>query len=318
MFRRSLLFLFFAFLTLLSACVREPSQPLRVGTNIWPGYEPLYLAAELGYYKDTPIRLIQYPSSTEVMRAFQSGLLEVAALTVDEVLMVKDRGFDPQIVVVTDFSNGADVILGRSGTRTLHDLKGKKIGVESTALGAFFLTRALEKEGIPIDTITPVPLELSDHEEAFMKGKVDGLVTFPPVSSNLKDKGAVLLFDSSRIPGEIVDVLVVRKSEMEKHAECLEALRNGWFRAVEYLKSNPDDAAKKAAPREKFTPQQFLDSLKGIHIPDREEYSAMADGRDVSLRDSMERLNRMMVSKGLVRRLQNPVPFVPIDALKNR
>src|SRR5690606_40109661 len=31
----------------LSAC-NHPSQPLRVGTNLWPGYELLYLAREQG------------------------------------------------------------------------------------------------------------------------------------------------------------------------------------------------------------------------------------------------------------------------------
>ena len=33
-------------LLLLSACQSENQQLLRIGTNFWPGYEPLYLARQ--------------------------------------------------------------------------------------------------------------------------------------------------------------------------------------------------------------------------------------------------------------------------------
>ena len=109
------------------------AEPLAVGTNVWPGYEPLYLARNLGYYNDS-IRLVEYSSATEVLRAIRNKLIDVATLTLDEVLLLRQSGVDVRSVLVTDISNGGDVIVARPGIETLADLKGRKVGVESTAL----------------------------------------------------------------------------------------------------------------------------------------------------------------------------------------
>lgn len=59
--------------------------PLRIGTLVWPGYEPLYLARERGYLDPKSVRLVEYPSNSEVTRAFRNRAIEAAALTFDEV-----------------------------------------------------------------------------------------------------------------------------------------------------------------------------------------------------------------------------------------
>jgi NitT/TauT family transport system substrate-binding protein len=67
-------------IAILASCTKaEP--PLRVGTNVWPGFETLYLARSLGYYDRTPIRLVDYPSGTEEVRAYRNGEIEVAGLS---------------------------------------------------------------------------------------------------------------------------------------------------------------------------------------------------------------------------------------------
>jgi hypothetical protein len=38
-----------ALLAALFGCMREPEPALRIGTNVWIGSEPLYLARELGH-----------------------------------------------------------------------------------------------------------------------------------------------------------------------------------------------------------------------------------------------------------------------------
>ncbi|MFN5564811.1 MAG: nitrate ABC transporter, partial [Pseudanabaena sp.] len=48
----------------LTNCTPETNIPLRIGSNLWTGYETLYLARDLGYYNDKPIRLVDYPSGT--------------------------------------------------------------------------------------------------------------------------------------------------------------------------------------------------------------------------------------------------------------
>src|SRR6476646_10819826 len=73
---------------LLGNCAKE-QPPLRLGTVVWPGIEIFYLARDLGYYKNTPIRLVDYPSGSELIRAYRNGELEAATLTMDEVLLLE-------------------------------------------------------------------------------------------------------------------------------------------------------------------------------------------------------------------------------------
>jgi len=67
------------FLLLLSGCNHAPGTPMRLGTNVWPGYEPLYLAREFGYIDREDVQLVELNSATQVMRAFRNGALEAAA-----------------------------------------------------------------------------------------------------------------------------------------------------------------------------------------------------------------------------------------------
>ena len=194
----------------LNGCTREPPPVLRVGANIWPGYEPLYLARDLGYFRGAPIHAVEFTSATQVIRAYQNETIDAVCLTLDEALLLASEGADLRIVLVADFSNGADVIIGTPGTRAMKDLQGRRVGVEDTALGAFFLTRALQESGVQIGDVRVVPMQVQDHEQAFLKGDVDAVVTFEPVRGKLLARGAHILFDSSRLPGEIVDVVLVQ------------------------------------------------------------------------------------------------------------
>ncbi len=253
----------------LSGCF-GPKKALRIGANIWPGYEPMYLARSLGYYDGQPIQLVEFSSSTEVLRAYRNHLIDVAALTGDEALNAADGDSNNRIVFVCDFSNGADVILAKPKFRSVQDLKGRRVGVETTGLGAYMLSRALEQSGLSVADITIVYVPLSENEEAYTEGRVDAVVTFEPIRSRLLERGARKLFDSSMIPGEIVDVFITHRDLEESQNRALGSLVNGWLRALDYLKNNPDDAATRIAHRQGTTPQQSLEAFKGIIMADRE------------------------------------------------
>ena len=72
----------------LSGCKKSADVPVTIGTNIWLGYEPGYIAKDLNLYGVTDVTLRQLPSATEVLRAFRNESIDVAALTLDEALMI--------------------------------------------------------------------------------------------------------------------------------------------------------------------------------------------------------------------------------------
>ena len=95
----------------LTNCTPKTNTPLRIGSNLWTGYETLYLARDLGYYNDKPIRLVDYPSGTEEVRAYRNKEIEGAGLSIDQALVLAATQENIRIIAIMDVSNGGDVIL---------------------------------------------------------------------------------------------------------------------------------------------------------------------------------------------------------------
>ena len=216
----------------MGACRGATEPEVRVGTHIWPGYETLFLAREKGVFKDAAIRLLELPAASESIRAFENGSVDAALLTADEVLRLAERKLEPRIILVMDFSHGGDAILARPEIRDLRELKGRSVGVEANALGAYVLSRALDSVGMKPSELRIVSLLTAETEAAYRSGRVDAVVTFEPHRTRVMAAGAHVLFDSSQIPSEIADVMVVRKEFMEKAPKGLAQLVAGHFRAL--------------------------------------------------------------------------------------
>jgi NitT/TauT family transport system substrate-binding protein len=290
---------------LLSSCIAEPVSPLRVGYSVWPGYEGLYLAGDLGYYQKDTVRLIDYPSNSEIIRALRNHDLDFGTLTMYEALLLAETHAKIKVILVMDSSHGADVILGEANIKTLQDAKDKRIGVEAGALGAFVLTRAFEQSGLNLEGVKLVSLGVSEHEEAFNNRLVDAIVTYEPTRSKLLAKGANLLFDSTKLPGEILDVLVVQEDVIQQRPEAINKIISGYFKAWQYLEHNPQDAAKRIAPREGVTPQDFLESLKGLHILTLQENQQILNKTDITSQQRFQKVSDFMIQRQLLRSPKN-------------
>jgi NitT/TauT family transport system substrate-binding protein len=290
-----------ALLLPLSACVREPESALRIGTNVWIGGEPLYLARELGHLNPKAVQLVEYPSASEVLRAFRNQAIDGMVISLDELFGLAVDGLQPRIILVVDVSHGADAVVGRRGMRTMNDLKGKRVAVESGALGAFVLSRALALNGMHASDVKVVHLESNEQPSAFEKSQVDGAVTFDPYRAQLLRAGAGTLFDSTQIPGEIVDLVAVRASVLDNQPKAIRALLVGWFSAIDYLKRAPKDAARRMGLRQQTSGEQFLEALQGLHIPSREENLRMLGGAKPELAVTGRRLMALMLEAKLLR-----------------
>ena len=285
----------------LAGCMRPPEAALRIGTNVWIGSEPLYLARELGKLDSASVQLVEYPSASDVLRAYRNQALDGMVISLDELYVLAADGFKPRIIVVVDVSHGADVVVGRPGMRTMQDLKGKAVAVESSALGAFVLSRALAKADMQASDVNVVHLESNEQPNAYEKGLVDGAVTFDPFRSQFMRAGASTLFDSTQIPGEIVDVIAVDADMFEKKPKGIRALLSGWFAALDYMKSDPKDAARRMGIRQQTSGEEFLKAQAGLRIPTREENLKMLGGREPELAVTGRRLMTLMVEAKLLR-----------------
>lgn len=276
-------------------------QLLRVATNVWPGYELLYLAAAQGYFDETQVRLLGMPSATACLQALASGNAEAAALTLDEVLSARADRMPLTIVALLDFSRGADVVLAQPGIASLAALRGKRIGVEKSAVGAVMLDAALRKAGLSTDDVELVFASVDAHEEVFRERLVDALVTFQPVPNKL-GAGAVRLFDSAEIPGRVVDVLAVRQDVLASNPQSLRALVAGHFWALADWRRDPARAAPILARRLELDADEVPDAFVGIELPDVAVNREWLTGSPSRLHESAAALQQIMIEAELLPR----------------
>ena len=299
-----LLVVFSCFISLFSSsCTHENEAPtLKVGVIQWLGYEPFFLARTLGEYSLDTIKLVELQSSTDTLRLLREGVLDAGALTLDEVLGEIALGTELEVVLVVDISNGADVLLGRPHLKELADLKGKRVGVENNAVGAVLLNGALINAGMSASDITIVPLTADKHFSSYMSGSVDALVTFNPTSNKLMTLGAIKLFDSSKIPDQIIDVIAVRKDALLESKDNIKMLIEGYLSALSQLNESPKKATAIMAPRLGISGEEMLASYDGVLLADREKNRHLFSGMPPKLSIIVESLQNTLLDAKLLER----------------
>ena len=297
---------------LLVGCSEAHTPELRIGSNVWPGNEPLYLARENGYFDPQKIHLVEYSSASQVIQSFRNGLIDAAALTLDETLLLLERGEELTIVLVMDISDGGDVIIARKDIASMAELRGRHVAVENTALGAYVLERAMDIAKLDKNTVNIVELDVNEHEKAFLQGEVDALVTFEPVRSKLLAVGGHILFDSKQIPGEIVDVLVVKNDYLRRYPKSIQHLRQGWYLSLDAIKNQPRESAKILGQRMQLNIDDTLASYAGLILPDQNENQRLLFGQpDPPLLITARKLAQLMFNHKLLEKKLNPEVLLP-------
>ncbi|MDH5716276.1 MAG: ABC transporter substrate-binding protein [Spirochaetia bacterium] len=278
---------------------KDSLKTIRIGGTIWPGYEPLYMASSLNFFNSN-VRMIDFSSASEVLRSFENGNLEIAALTLDEVIYLHSKGYKPKIILIMDISNGADVVLAKPYIKKPSDLIGKKIGVEYTALGAYFFARFLQENNITPEKITLVPSEVDSHESIYLENKVDAVITFEPIKTKLLSKGAVNIFDSSNIPGEIIDVLVTREDIYENNKEEIQNVVNVWHTSLDYIKKDFSGATKFMNSRLKLSEDELKKTYKEIILADKKINEEILSGENPKIKIILEKLYDVMKKNKII------------------
>ncbi len=291
----------------LNTLSHDDDHPIVLGTNVWPGYEPLFLARNQGMLDSDTVSLLDFSSSTQVMRSFVNGTIDAAGLTLEQVLILRESNVDVVIVLVVDFSNGGDAIVARPDIDSLQALEGRPIGVPNTALGALIVARALEVNDMPPDALQRVFADMDEQEILFEQGRIDAAVTYSPVLDRLKAAGNREVFSSREIPGEIVDVIITRPHIVEHHGDKLAELLSGWFDALAYIEANPEESAQLMVPRLSVSPELVLQSLQNLQFVSLEQNLDYLGDQPGAFRDSIDSLQEIMVDAGFL--------VGPIDAV---
>ena len=251
-------------------CVQEPTPRLRLGTYLWPGYEPIYVGRLRGLLNSAVVHLADYPTPSDLMLSFQNRALDAITVTLDDALRLVSYGVDIKIVAVLGWSRGGDAIIGQPKVEDFAALRGKEVGFEAYTTGAFLLAKALELHGIHSSEVRLRPSRGDRLTSYFGTNVIQGAVTHEPYRSSLLRRGGKVLFDSSALADELVGVLVVRAEALSSQGTALRHVLSVWYAGLAELERAPAAFAAALSARERTTPAHFIESLKLVRFASAE------------------------------------------------
>jgi len=277
--------------------------PLRIATDPWPGWGLLRLAEARGFFADAgvSVRLLELGSPSDVRQSFASGHADGMGGTLAEVLaLLGEARRRPRVVLVTDSSLGADVLLGWPPVDTVAGLRGRRVAVERGSLGTYLLARALDAAGMSAKDVRVESLDRTQLEEAVMRGEVDAVATAPPQDVPLRARsGARVLFSSADIPGEIVDVLAFDAAAIRTRATEIAAVVRAIHRAQRWAAVHAEEAQALMARRDGNDAAAVRMALAALHVPTLAEQRAQL-ARGGALERVGARLYAVMARSGEV------------------
>ncbi|HEY1028933.1 MAG TPA: ABC transporter substrate-binding protein [Pseudomonas sp.] len=248
---------------------------LSIGHTTWVGYGTLYLARDLGYFKEAglDLQLTTIEEASMYMAAQASGKLSGSASTIDEILKYRSRDFCFKAVAALDESHGGDGIVVQNDIADMQGLKGKSVAVNEGSVSQFWLSYLLKKAGMSMADIDVQNMTADDAASAFIAGHVPAAVTWEPNLTMVRQKGSgKVLVDSSATPGVIVDVVALDCGVIEKQPEDVKALVAGLYKAVEFTKTNPEKAYEimaKGVGGYLSDPKDLAEAAKGVKFYDQ-------------------------------------------------
>jgi NitT/TauT family transport system substrate-binding protein len=247
------------------------AQTIKIGTVVWIGYGPYYVAEALDLYKKSgmKVELHVFTDPALIPPAIESGAVAGGMVTYDQVIGVVAKGSTQRVVAPIDYSNGGDAIVATKDVTKVSQFKGKKVGFNPLSPSDFLLSYALQvnkltEKDVQVVNMTPeaVPAALASS------GVTIGVTYEPSVSQiiSMEDgKKFHVVFSSKDAPGLITDVLVFKKEYIKSNPKVVQALIQGYIDGLEYMKKNPDDAYKHIGKFLGISAAEVKEQLAGVY-----------------------------------------------------
>ena len=216
-----------------------PKKEFNIAWTIYVGWMPWPYAVEAGIVKKwadkygITISVTQINDYVESINQYTAGKFDGVTVTnMDALTIPAAGGVDTTAVIVGDFSNGNDGIVLKKG-KSLADIKGRKINMVELSVSHYLLARALASAKLKEKDIKVVNTSDADIVAAFKSADSTAVVTWNPQLMEVKaEPGTSLVFDSSKIPGEIIDLLVINSDTLKDNPNLGKALVGIWYETI--------------------------------------------------------------------------------------
>ncbi len=221
----------------------------RIAWSIYVGWMPWGYAQESGIVDKwaekygITIEVVQFNDYIESINQYTAGAFDGCTMTnMDALTIPAAGGVDSTALIVGDFSNGNDGIVLKGAEKTLADIRGQNVNLVELSVSHYLLARALASADMTERDLTVVNTSDADIVAAFSTDDVTSVVTWNPLLAEITGMPDVSpVFDSSMIPGEIIDMLVV-STEAAKDERLGRALAGAWYETMAAMSAEGADA----------------------------------------------------------------------------
>ena len=254
MLRRILPALMLAALAALAplAAQAQAKKDFKVCWSIYAGWMPWGYIQDSGMMKKwadkygIAVNVVQINDYVESINQYAAGEYDGCTMTnMDALSIPAGGGVDTTALIVGDYSNGNDGIVLKN-KKSLADIKGQKVNLVELSVSHYLLARALEGVGLKEKDLTVVNTSDADMVAAYATSDVTAVVTWNPLLSEIAGMpGSAKVFDSAKIPGEIIDVMMVNTATLKANPNFGKALVGAWYETMALMSKK--DAAGAAA-----------------------------------------------------------------------
>jgi NitT/TauT family transport system substrate-binding protein len=298
----------------LAAVVHAPAQAapkkdFKVAWSIYVGWMPWGYAADAGIVKKwadkygLTIEVKQFNDYVESVNQYTAGTFDAVTITnMDALSIPAAGGVDTTAIIMGDFSNGNDAVILKNKS-DLAAIKGQKVNLVEFSVSHYLLARALETKHLAEKDLKVVNTSDADMAAAYKTPEVTAVVTWNPIVSEiLASPDAKKVFDSSQIPGEIMDLMVVNTAVLKENPDFAKALVGIWYETIAKMNSAGADGktAKEAMAKASGTDLAgFNSQLASTKLFDKAtDAEAFTKGKTIAV--TMDRVRKFLFDKALL------------------
>ncbi|WP_241233478.1 putative urea ABC transporter substrate-binding protein [Altericroceibacterium xinjiangense] len=301
---------------LLSACGQGSAdeadggkkEEFNVGWSIYAGWMPWAYAQQAGIVDKwaskygIKINLVQVNDYVESINQYTAGQLDaVSATNMDALTIPAAAGVDTTALLIGDYSNGNDGVVLKNGT-SVADLRGRTVNLVELSVSHYLLTRALDSAGMQLTDVKTVNTSDADMTAAFGTPEVTAVAAWNPQLSAIKAMpGATEVFNSSQIPNEILDLMIVNTEVLAANPELGKALAGIWYETLAIMQQDNEEGRAARAQMARLagtTPENFESQLATTYLY-HNPADAVAYNRSPEIVANTDRVRRFSFDKGL-------------------
>ena len=246
----SVLLLSLSFIISPLAAHAETKDKFSIALTIYAGWMPWDYADNAGIVKkwadkyDIEIDVVQINDYIESINQYTAGQFDGCTMTnMDALTIPAAGGVDSTALIIGDFSNGNDGIVLKGSDKKLADIKGQRVNLVELSVSHYLLARALDSVEMSERDVTVVNTSDADLVGVFNASDVTSTVTWNPLLSEITAiPDTTKVFDSSDIPGEIIDLLVVNTETLEANPAFGKALTGAWYEIMAKMQAGDEEA----------------------------------------------------------------------------